>query len=563
MNVKKKILAGFSALIILIAVPMAYSIISGFRVQRNVTILHEKIYSSLDLSNRLQDSLRKTKESLTVSITESDEGAIEEANRAAGEFQKDLSSLRAVSEDGEIETIGKLFGEYHKKGVLSARAIVKGGDLGAVANEMASLNDTASRLITLLKEYHDKRYDAFTSNIQEVKDLSRHAVTLMLGGFIVSLILGGVIAFILSRRISNGINEVVGRIKDIAEGEGDLTKTLAVKSNDEMGQLASGFNNFVGNLKDIISNVFGFTSRVASASGNLYVNCEDMKESIIKEQLALAAQVATSSEQMTATINEIARNCSGAANAAREANAVASRGSAVIARTIEGMNGIASKVSESVRQVSLLDRRSGDIGNIIGVINDIADQTNLLALNAAIEAARAGEHGRGFAVVADEVKKLSERTIVATKEIGCVITNIQGETRNLVVSMEASNHEVEDHVKLAEEAMDALGGIVNKVQNVNDMIDRIASAVEEQSTASEQISGDMEKVASLARDTSDRTGQMAEASKELSALASDLKELVTKFKTDEEPKSNVVNMSDGTKRKEKNDQRIPLRLAGS
>ncbi|MFQ5735929.1 MAG: methyl-accepting chemotaxis protein [Thermodesulfobacteriota bacterium] len=531
---KKKLLVGFSVLAILIAIPTVYSVVSVFRIQKNVTKLHEEIYASLDLTNRLMDGLRKTKESLMTSITDSDEESITEAKRVSEGFRKNISELKSIAGDRELETIGRLYDNYLEKGVFAAKSIINNGSMSGLAGEISSLGETANNLFTLLKEYHDLRYNDFTKNINEVKDLSKYSMTLSLAGLLIVFVLASVVALILSQRITKSINQVVERIDDIAQGDGDLTKRLNIESRDEIGLLAAGFNSFVENLRKIIARVAGFSTQVASAAEELSAACEEMKENAIKDQLSLTSQVAASSEQMSASITEAAKNCSVAAEAARDATHVASKGSEVITRTIEGMNGIASRVRETAQQVTSLNARSEDIGRIIEVIDDIADQTNLLALNAAIEAARAGEHGRGFAVVADEVRRLSERTVKATKEIGMTIGNIQQETQSAVISMEACDSEVESQVKLAGEAKNSLGEIVTKVQSVNEMIYRIASAVEEQSTASDQISGDMEKVAGLTRDTSVLTEQMTHASKGLSTLAASLREIVAKFKIEED-----------------------------
>jgi len=532
-SIKKKILAGFGSLLILFAFTAAYSIFNGYRIRANVATLHEKIYFSLDQSNRLIESLRETKDGLTASITESDETSIQHAVKSGEEFRSVLSSLKETRpDDKELDELERLFNIYFAKGTAAARAVSK-GETSDLMGEIGSLNDVANNLFALLDSYRAANYDAFVKNIEEVKDLSGHSATFALAAFTVSLILGGAVAIVLSTRITGSVNEVAGMINDIAEGGGDLTRQLSVKSDDEMGRLASGFNDFVTSLRRIISQVSASTSRVTSASEELYSISEHMRNSIVREQLSVASQVATSSGQVSATMNETSSNCSGAAMAAREACTAAARGGEIISRTIEGMTGIASRVRESAVQVSALEKQSREIGKIIEVIEDIADQTNLLALNAAIEAARAGEHGRGFAVVADEVKKLSQKTVNATKEITSVIINIQHDTQGLVGSMEAGNREVETHVSQAVHARDALNSIIDRVANVNGLIDLIASAIEEQSSASLQISADMERVASLAETTSEKTSQMADASGMLSGIAGELKEIVAKFKIDD------------------------------
>ncbi len=533
MNIGKKIVAGFAILFLLLAIPATYSVLSGLRIQKNSNSLQNKIYPALDLTKKLIDTNRRTKEALLAAITDLDEEAIDHARGSAKEFQQMLSELTKVTNDRELEDIGTLYDEYFRDGVLIAEALVEGGDMSTVMDEVASLNITANRLFTLLKEYHDRNYKVFVDSVGEVNGLSNKFVTIALGGLLVSLILGVIIAYFISTRITNGINVVVERIEDIAQGEGDLTRRLEMTSNDEMGLLANGFNTFVGNLRGIIARVSSFAKEVASASMQFSSTCEEIKDRI-KGQMTRTEQMATATEEMSATIAEVARNCSDAAQTAMEADSTASKGSDVIARTIKGINDIASRVQESTELILLLNKRSGEIGKIVGVIDDIADQTNLLALNAAIEAARAGEQGRGFAVVADEVRKLSERTIGATKEIGNMISTIQVEAQKAVNSMESCNEEGNIQKKLAGEAGDVLKGIVSKVRQVNDMIQRIATATEEQSKTSEQIGSDMEEIAFAFKETTDGTEQMSLASNNLSVVAAQLQKLTSKFKVDVE-----------------------------
>ncbi len=540
MSIRQKIAAGFAALFVLLAVPAAYSIIGGLRIQDNANGLQKEIYPALDLTKQMIDTHRQTKESLLAAISELDDEAIEEAGALTDKFHRQVSMLKTIKDDRELEDIGRLYKEYSEKGLLIAKKLVDGSDMTDVMDEVVSLNDTANKLKTMLQDYYDLNYRAFVSNVQEVYNLSSKFVSFALGGVLLSFVLGAVIAYIISTRITKGINVVVERIEDIARGEGDLTKRLELTTNDEMGLLATGFNNFVGNLRGIIAKVVSFTTDVASASMQYSATCEEIRDRI-ELQMGKAGQVATATEQMNATIADMARNCTSAAQMAKEADMTATKGNEVIARTIDGIHGIATKVQESTQLILLLNNRSDEIGKIIEVIDDIADQTNLLALNAAIEAARAGEQGRGFAVVADEVRKLSERTISATKEIGDMIKTIQEETHRAVGSMKACNSEGEVQIKLAGEAGEVLKEIVSKVQQVNEMIQRIVVATDEQSAASEHIEKDMEDLVASLKETSGSTEQMTMASKNLAEVSVQLQDLVSKFKVtegSEEPRSN-------------------------
>jgi len=213
----------------------------------------------------------------------------------------------------------------------------------------------------------------------------------------------------------------------------------------------------------------------------------------------------------------------------------------VVNETIHGMQTIAQVVRESADSIGKLAKSADQIGNIIGVINDVADQTNLLALNAAIEAARAGEHGRGFAVVADEVRKLAERTGKATGEITDMIKGIQNETNEAVQSMESGIQEVDKGRELADQAGNSLNEIVTMTQRVMDMIQQIATASEEQSTAAEQISKNIENISSVTKETATGAEQSAAAAEELNRQAEGLQQMVARFKVKHEEREQIVS----------------------
>ena len=250
------------------------------------------------------------------------------------------------------------------------------------------------------------------------------------------------------------------------------------------------------------------------------------------EQSAQASEVATAVEQMTKTIFETTKNTTTAASASKNAGKVAVEGGKVVEETIKGMIRISEVVKQSAETVLELGRSSNEIGEIVQVINDIADQTNLLALNAAIEAARAGEQGRGFAVVADEVRKLAERTSKATQEIAGMIKHIQKDTDGAVQSMQQGTKEVENGKLLAEKAGDSLKEIITGAERVADIVTQVAAASEQQSRASEQITQNIELITNVTQQSATGVRQIAHAAEELNQLTGNLQSLISGFKVD-------------------------------
>jgi methyl-accepting chemotaxis protein len=334
---------------------------------------------------------------------------------------------------------------------------------------------------------------------------------------------------LIRKAIVGPIRAVADALTDIAEGEGDLTRRIPVKSQDEIGKLAQGFNTFAQKIHDTIAQVSSAAVDVASAATEIAASSDEMANGL-NQQSSQVHQISSAIEQMNASIVEVARKSEDAAKQAVRSGDVAEEGGAIVNQTVDEMQSIKQTVTDTAQSVEELGKRGEQIGQIIAVINDIADQTNLLALNAAIEAARAGEHGRGFAVVADEVRKLADRTTKATDEIAHSITAIQTETKQAVDRMSKGTDQVTKGVERASHAGESLQQIVSSARAVAEMIQSIAAAADQQSTASTQVANNIENISSVTRQTSQGASQAAEASGQLSAKAEQLQHLVKQFK---------------------------------
>ncbi len=317
--------------------------------------------------------------------------------------------------------------------------------------------------------------------------------------------------------------------RDIAQGEGDLTKRVPDEGTDEIATLGKYFNEFIAKLQGMIKKVAHVTDKVASASVELSATAEEISKGT-DTLTSRASQTAAAVEEMNATVGQVAQNSGKAASLAQETVTTAKEGGTVVSNTISGMQQLSEAVANSATIIAALGKSSDQIGEIVRTIEDIADQTNLLALNAAIEAARAGEQGRGFAVVADEVRKLAERTTKATKEIGDMIRQIQHDTRGAVDSMQQGTQKVSAGVELVNKTGEALTQIVQMVSESADMIRQIAVASEQQSVATQQIASDIENVAKVTKDSASGASESAKASQDLSQLAVELQHIVSGFK---------------------------------
>jgi len=325
------------------------------------------------------------------------------------------------------------------------------------------------------------------------------------------------------------VDEMLAQMERFAHG--DLTVGLHVEQHDSIGKLYTGFNETAGTMRHLVGKVVSSVDSTAAATTQISASTEQLAAGL-HEQSSQTAQVAAAVEEMTQTINENTRQTTLAAKEATDASDDAKRGGAIVRETIEGMNSVARVVLESAQTVEALGKSSEQIGAIIQTIEEIAEQTNLLALNAAIEAARAGEQGRGFAVVADEVRKLAERTTSATKEISTTIQQIQHETVNAVRAMHAGTIQVDEGKRHAAGAAEALERIIVHTEKVSNIISHLAAASEQQAATSTDIARSMEHIRSIAAQSSNGIDEVASTAGNVSYLMTQLQTLVARFRVE-------------------------------
>ena len=362
--------------------------------------------------------------------------------------------------------------------------------------------------------------------------LTQQAEADTLGMALVGLLVAGIgmlVIWFVGYGIARPLRQMVAMLEDIAQGDGDLTRRLDVNRSDELGDIAKGFNTFLGKLQNMITQVVSSVQKVSDSSEHT-ADIAIRTNTGVQKQLAEIELVATAVHEMTATAQDVARNATHAAEAANHADRAANQGKQTVQHTAEAIAALAQEIGRAVSVVQTLAKDSENITAILVAIRGIAEQTNLLALNAAIEAARAGEQGRGFAVVADEVRNLAQKTQKATEEIQTMIQQLQQGTRDVVTVMEDSQSKTEISVQQASQAAEALESITQAVSVINDMNTQIASAAEEQSAVAEDINRNVTNIGQVANEVAGGADEASQASAELTQLAEQQRRLINQFK---------------------------------
>ncbi|HLW89283.1 MAG TPA: methyl-accepting chemotaxis protein [Terriglobales bacterium] len=529
-----KLVIGFGALLLIVA---GLVTTSYFSVQRLAELSATADTKSTEayLARSIQAVINERKVSIRSFLLSSNESYMRKYEESNALLAADLSKLQPLltTAEGkhvltqlrqtadEFDRSAKRVAQLKRDGKTGeSTALLLGPEMSQVRGEMEK--DVAD-FIALAQTLSS------TAREEQATAESRATISILALG-LTGIVIGFVVATVIARSILASIAAMLRVIEEVA-AHNLAVEDLEVTTDDEFGQAAAALNKMKNSLGKVIRSIAGAAEHVASASEELSSSATQQALGA-ETQKSQAMQVATAMREMSATVNDVSEHSNRAAEASRQAAETAREGGAIVEDSLGKMRGIADSVSATAKKVEDLGKSSDQIGRIIGVIDDIADQTNLLALNAAIEAARAGEQGRGFAVVADEVRKLAERTTSATKEVAQMVRNIQDETKTAVAAMHNGTRQVQDGVITTTQAGNSLKQIIQMAEQVGEMISHIATVATKQASATDQVNQNVDQITRVLQESAVGSQQSATACQDLSGLALDLQKMVGSFKVE-------------------------------
>jgi methyl-accepting chemotaxis protein len=525
-------------LVLLVLYMGVYSIKSSSALSSNASTIAKinlpEIQLLIQADRDLYQALVAERSLLEISASEQQAAIKDHADNAKQAYDRVLQSLE-ISDTATQTERNEYIQRFNTWKKLSDEVLnsIHGDDQESRLIAQQKSYGEAAKAFNHLRTYIDEleevrlaHVDDFTLQIEaQEHQVSTHLIVLVVLGTLVSLLA----AYVLPLVVTQPLRRISDRIQNIAEGDGDLTIRIDVDSTDELGELASHVNRFMDKLQRVISSVLANTTEVSNTAETLLM-VSSTSQTAADEQCHAITMVVTAVNELTMAIQEVARNTGNTAQNTKEAASITDVGQTRIHLAVERVQSLSTRITQTAEIMVRLENEAKNVTSVIDVIRGVAEQTNLLALNAAIEAARAGEQGRGFAVVADEVRTLASRTQKSTEDIQGMLSQLQAGVQHAVEAMNSSASMTYEAVESANEAGESLQGISTAVKGISDMTVQIATAAEEQSSVTAEIDKNLVQINSLAMNNAEGATKTAQVSQSLNELSVQLRQLLSQFK---------------------------------
>jgi methyl-accepting chemotaxis protein len=531
LSIKYKIMAIALIGILGLSIYLFFSIKAQHATEVKLDRIEQVIFPTIERVDRSGSLLFKLRNQLGTALSEEDLDLVSEDEVSAQQLDALLIEIINLNELNQSPLqLQKSYRQYQKSSIALARGMLDGSiDFTQLADQAQKVNMSYDDFSAELSKFREQSYSNFEQAIRTTNEQNKQ--TGMFGIIIALVVIFTLIfsAWSIANIITKTINRIVNSLADMSTGKGDLTIRLQTRAEDEVGDLVNNFNGFITHLQLLVKVMANLSQGVSNGA-------DKVKTIAGKTQLGIHNQqdeinlVATAVNEMAATAQEVSRNAEEAANATKQAQEGTHQSQKIMAENITSISALVADVEHAREVIQNLAKESALIGNASQVIQGIAEQTNLLALNAAIEAARAGEQGRGFAVVADEVRSLAGRTEESTTEIQSIIERLQAGTEQAVNAMESSREKAVKVVDQSQATESSLTHIMTNVDTISNMNSQVASAAVEQSAVSEEVSANIVKINEVSEDTVDQAANTSQASSDLAEQAQNLSKIVNEFK---------------------------------
>ncbi len=489
-------------------------------------------FPALQLSASTLVDMQKVRDTLASAVTTGDEDTLTMAQELAEEAKSGLNQIASISPKfrSEISRISSGFDNYFDVAYDVSQSMVNGtADFSRLGELSAQMNQSYDGAIAAMSQFRDAQQAAFEEAFKNTDSANTSLIsTGVILAVVVTILLFGT-AVPIVRGIKQSIDDVVRSLKDIAQENGDLTVRIETKSEDEIGELVYWFNQFMDKLQGVVRDVVEASLPLSNLAQNLRGVTEETQRTIDVQQKS-ATNAKRAVDTMSGSVDGVAHSAAQAASDANEATTAASEGRQIVQQTVTSIQQLAENVRETADVIARLESDSNKVGSVLDVIKGIAEQTNLLALNAAIEAARAGEQGRGFAVVADEVRTLASRTQQSTEEIQSTIEQLQNAAHSALEVMSRGTEQATSSVETANTAGSSLETITSTIGRINQMNEQIAHNTEDQRTVAVDIVRHVDEIHERTEQTASRSGELGSMCNELADLAQHLESIAKQFR---------------------------------